>query len=168
MRNVKLKFVGINSNFRPVIKVDGQIIKAKKNEFGSYETDYNTDNDNVEISIERNLELNAKLWWLYVIISFIISIFGLFEPPYDKRCIVIDCKFNVKLNDTNEIKLKFNTMNSQGKAVEIETQNQVDEIKNEYYVDKKAKTKRNIITLIKILIWIVLIIGIIFFISEKI
>ena len=168
MRNVKLKFVGINSNFRPVIKVDGQIIKAKKNEFNSYEADYNTDNDNVEISIERNLELNAKLWWLYVIISFIISIFGLFEPPYDKKCIVIDCKFNVKLNDTNEIKLKFNTMNSQGKAVEIETQNQVDEIKNEYYVDKKAKTKRNIITLIKILIWIVLIIGIIFFISEKI
>ena len=168
MRNVKLKFVGINSNFRPVIKVDGQIIKAKKNEFNSYEADYNTDNDNVEISIERNLELNAKLWWLYVIISFIISIFVLFEPPYDKKCIVIDCKFNVKLNDTNEIKLKFNTMNSQGKAVEIETQNQVDEIKNEYYVDKKAKTKRNIITLIKILIWIVLIIGIIFFISEKI
>ena len=108
------------------------------------------------------------MWWLYVIISFIISIFGLFEPPYDKKCIVIDCKFNVKLNDTNEIKLKFNTMNSQGKAVEIETQNQVDEIKNEYYVDKKAKTKRNIITLIKILIWLVLIIGIIFFISEKI
>ena len=168
MRNVKLKFVGINSNFRPVIKVDGQIIKAKKNEFNSYEADYNTDNDNVEISIERNLELNSKLWRLYVIISFIISIFGLFEPPYDKKCIVIDCKFNVKLNDTNEIKLKFNTMNSQGKAVEIETQNQVDEIKNEYYVDKKAKTKRNIITLIKILIWIVLIIGIIFFISEKI
>ena len=85
MRNVKLKFVGINSNIRPVIKVDGQIIKAKKNEFGSYEADYNTDNDNVEISIERNLELNAKLWWLYVVISFIINIFGLFERPYDKR-----------------------------------------------------------------------------------
>lgn len=168
MKTINLKISGLSSKLNPIVKIDDSVIKGKKNEFGSYEASYETEKDEVEISISRNLELNSKLWWLYSLISFIVSIFGIFEPPYDRKNIVVDCKFVVKLNDINEIKIKFNSMAKQGKAVEIETQNEFNEIKNEYYVDKKAKTKRNIITLIKILIWLVLIIGIIFFISEKI
>ena len=158
---------GLSSKLNPIVKIDDSVIKGKKNEFGSYEASYETEKDEVEISISRNLELNSKLWWLYSLLSFIVSIFGIFEPPYDRKNIVVDCKFVVKLNDINEIKIKFNSMAKQGKAVEIETQNEFNEIKNEYYVDKKAKTKWRILIILKLVIWVaIIIVGVYFLINR--
>ena len=167
MKTINLKMSGISSKLNPIVKIDDSVIKGKKNEFGSYEASYETEKDEVEISISRNLELNSKLWWLYSLISFIVSIFGIFEPPYDRKNIVVDCKFVVKLNDINEIKIKFNSMAKQGKAVEIETQNEFNEIKNEYYVDKKAKTKWRILIILKLVIWVaIIIVGVYFLINR--
>ena len=167
MKTINLKMSGISSKLNPIVKIDDSVIKGKKNEFGSYEASYETKKDEVEISISRNLELNSKLWWLYSLISFIVSIFGIFEPPYDRKNIVVDCKFVVKLNDINEIKIKFNSMAKQGKAVEIETQNEFNEIKNEYYVDKKAKTKWRILIILKLIIWVaIIIVGVYFLINR--
>lgn len=167
MKTINLKMSGISSKLNPIVKIDDSVIKGKKNEFGSYEASYETEKDEVEISISRNLELNSKLWWLYSLISFIVSIFGIFEPPYDRKNIVVDCKFVVKLNDINEIKIKFNSMAKQGKAVEIETQNEFNEIKNEYYVDKKAKTKWRILIILKLIIWVaIIIVGVYFLINR--
>lgn len=45
----------------------------------------------------------------------------------------------MKLNQTNEIKIKFNSLQPSKKAVEIETQNECIEQTNEYQVDKLAK-----------------------------
>ena len=167
MKTINLKMSGLSSKLNPIVKIDDSVIKGKKNEFGSYEASYETEKDEVEISISRNLELNSKLWWLYSLISFIVSIFGIFEPPYDRKNIVVDCKFVVKLNDINEIKIKFNSMAKQGKAVEIETQNEFNEIKNEYYVDKKAKTKWRILIILKLVIWVaIIIVGVYFLINR--
>lgn len=167
MKTINLKISGLSSKLNPIVKIDDSVIKGKKNEFGSYEASYETEKDEVEISISRNLELNSKLWWLYSLISFIVSIFGIFEPPYDRKNIVVDCKFVVKLNDINEIKIKFNSMAKQGKAVEIETQNEFNEIKNEYYVDKKAKTKWRILIILKLIIWVaIIIVGVYFLINR--
>ena len=167
MKTINLKISGLSSKLNPIVKIDDSVIKGKKNEFGSYEASYETEKDEVEISISRNLELNSKLWWLYSLLSFIVSIFGIFEPPYDRKNIVVDCKFVVKLNDINEIKIKFNSMAKQGKAVEIETQNEFNEIKNEYYVDKKAKTKWRILIILKLIIWVaIIIVGVYFLINR--
>ena len=167
MKTINLKMSGLSSKLNPIVKIDDSVIKGKKNEFGSYEASYETEKDEVEISISRNLELNSKLWWLYSLLSFIVSIFGIFEPPYDRKNIVVDCKFVVKLNDINEIKIKFNSMAKQGKAVEIETQNEFNEIKNEYYVDKKAKTKWRILIILKLIIWVaIIIVGVYFLINR--
>ena len=167
MKTINLKISGLSSKLNPIVKIDDSVIKGKKNEFGSYEASYETEKDEVEISISRNLELNSKLWWLYSLISFIVSIFGIFEPLYDRKNIVVDCKFVVKLNDINEIKIKFNSMAKQGKAVEIETQNEFNEIKNEYYVDKKAKTKWRILIILKLIIWVaIIIVGVYFLINR--
>ncbi len=167
MKTINLKMSGLSSKLNPIVKIDDSVIKGKKNEFGSYEASYETEKDEVEISISRNLELNSKLWWLYSLLSFIVSIFGIFEPPYDRKNIVVDCKFVVKLNDINEIKIKFNSMAKQGKAVEIETQNEFNEIKNEYYVDKKAKTKWRILIILKLVIWVaIIIVGVYFLINR--
>ena len=86
MKTVNLRFIGINSKVIPNIYVDGQVIKCKKNDFGSYEAALQTEKDEIQISFSRELELKGRLWWLYALISFIVSVFGIFEPPYDRKC----------------------------------------------------------------------------------
>lgn len=154
MNSVKLKLVGINSKLIPNIFIDDQYVKCKKNEFGSYETDFQTEKDEIKIAFSRELELKSKLWWLYAIISFIVSVFGIFNPPYDRKCISMDCSFIVKLKDVNNINIKFNSLSSSGRAVEVETETSFEEIKNEYTVDKIAKRRWIILLIARILAWI--------------
>lgn len=154
MNSVKLKLVGINSKLIPNIFIDDQYVKCKKNEFGSYETDFQTEKDEIKIAFSRELELKSKLWWLYAILSFIVSVFGIFNPPYDRKCISMDCYFIVKLKDVNNINIKFNSLSSSGRAVEVETETSFEEIKNEYTVDKIAKRRWIILLIARILAWI--------------
>ena len=154
MNSVKLKLVGINSKLIPNIFIDDQYVKCKKNEFGSYETDFQTEKDEIKIAFSRELELKSKLWWLYAILSFIVSVFGIFNPPYDRKCISMDCSFVVKLKDVNNINIKFNSLSSSGRAVEVETETSFEEIKNEYTVDKIAKRRWIILLIARILAWI--------------
>ena len=154
MNSVKLKLVGINSKLIPNIFIDDQYVKCKKNEFGSYETDFQTEKDEIKIAFSRELELKSKLWWLYAILSFIVSVFGIFNPPYDRKCISMDCSFIVKLKDVNNINIKFNSLSSSGRAVEVETETSFEEIKNEYTVDKIAKRRWIILFIARILAWI--------------
>ena len=154
MNSVKLKLVGINSKLIPNIFIDDQYVKCKKNEFGSYETDFQTEKDEIKIAFSRELELKSKLWWLYALISFIVSVFGIFNPPYDRKCISMDCSFIVKLKDVNNINIKFNSLSSSGRAVEVETETSFEEIKNEYTVDKIAKRRWIILLIARILAWI--------------
>ena len=154
MNSVKLKLLGINSKLIPNIFIDDQYVKCKKNEFGSYETDLQTEKDEIKIDFSRELELKSKLWWLYAILSFIVSVFGIFNPPYDRKCISMDCSFIVKLKDVNNINIKFNSLSSSGRAVEVETETSFEEIKNEYTVDKIAKRRWIILLMARILAWI--------------
>ena len=154
MNSVKLKLVGINSKLIPNIFIDDQYVKCKKNEFGSYETDFQTEKDEIKIAFSRELELKSKLWWLYAILSFIVSVFGIFNPPYDRKCISMDCSFIVKLKDVNNINIKFNSLSSSGRAVEVETETSFEEIKNKYTVDKIAKRRWIILLIARILAWI--------------
>lgn len=168
MNSVKLKLVGVNSKLVPNIIVDGQYVKCKKNEFGSYEANIETEKDEIKIAFTRELELKSKLWWLYAIISFIVSVFGIFNPPYDRKCISMNCIFNIKLKDINEIKIKFNSLSSTGKAVELETENTFEEIKNEFYIDKIVKKRWIILLIVRILAWIGLAILLGWLIAKKI
>lgn len=168
MNSVKLKLVGVNSKLVPNIIVDDQYVKCKKNEFGSYEANIETEKDEIKIAFTRELELKSKLWWLYAIISFIVSVFGIFNPPYDRKCISMNCIFNIKLKDINEIKIKFNSLSSTGKAVELETENTFEEIKNEFYIDKIVKKRWIILLIVRILAWIGLAILLGWLIAKKI
>ena len=168
MNTVKLKFTGINPKIIPNIFVDGKNVKCKKNQFGSYEAQVQTENDEIELAFSRQLELKGKLWWLYALLSFIISVFGLFEPLYDRRCISTDCLFKIKLNGDEEIKVKFNTFSSSGKAVELETKNDVEEIKNSYEVDKVAKKRWIALLVVKVVVWVALAVVAGYFISKAI
>ena len=155
MKNVNFRLVGLDSKIIPNVFVDGQVVNCKKNEFGSYEASIQTEKDEIEVKVIRELELKSKLWWLYALVSFIVSVFGIFNPSYDRKCFSIDCLFKLKLSEENNIlKIKFNNPSSSGKAITVEGCDNYEEIKNEYTIDKTAKRRRITLLIIKILVWI--------------
>ncbi len=157
MRNIKIRIKG-NSSFKSRVTIDGNPVKLKKNEFGTYETVYSTDKDTINLAVTNYLELAHPLWLLMSLAFFIISVFGIFDTRYDRRCRVVDCNFNVKLTGKDEIILKYPANNKDGDAISIEYDGEVEEISNSIYVDKKVKSRYKIFTTIRIVVWIAIII----------
>ena len=166
MKSVNIKLLGLNASVTPVVKINGEDTPLTKNQFGGYEVNYQTEDEEIEVEISRRFELKAKLWWLFMIISYIVSILGIFEPIYDKKSIDIIGKYKFKLNENNEIKFRFNPLAKQGKAIELESQCELLELENRYQVDKKVKTRKTVYLIIKILVWIAVAVLVGYFISR--
>lgn len=166
MKSVNLKLLGLNASVTPIVKINGEDTPLTKNQFGGYELNYQTEDEEIEVEVSRRFELKAKLWWLFMIISYIVSILGIFEPIYDKKSIDIIGKYRFKLNENNEIKFRFNPLAKQGKAIELESQCELLELENRYQVDKKVKTRKTVYLIIKILVWIAVAVLVGYFISR--
>lgn len=145
------------SSVHPTVYVDGVVLKFKKNEFGSLQATYETDKQEVELVICKYLELSGRLWFLMSMLCFFISLFGIFDSRYDSKCIIIDCKYKMKLNPQNKVTIKFTGAFEGNKAVDIEADCGYEELANKYYVDKKIKRRYKILIGTKILCWISLI-----------
>lgn len=151
MRTLNLRVRGYK-NVSPVVKIDGKLIKLKKNKFGSYGIDYETEQDKVEVTIYKYLEINGKLWWLLTPLFFIISIFGLLDPLRDGKPIVVDGRFVIDMTSSENRKVDLvleRFAEEEGKAFSIEGDLKVEEIANSYFVDKKAKTRQMIMRFVK-------------------
>ena len=155
MNTLNLKILGAGK-INPTINIDGKSVKFKKNEFGSYSTNFTTEKEQVEIVIYKYLEINGKLWFLMSILFFIISLFGLLDTRYDRKCVVVDCKFLVNLQEKTEMTIKVNSLTNEGKAVECTCNTEFQEISNQYYVDKRAKKRLKILLAVKIILWLAL------------
>lgn len=165
MNELKIKLSGAKK-LNPTVLIDGKPVKLKKNRFGSYEATYLTEKSEVELSIHRLLELSSPLWWLWGLLFWLISFFGLLDIPYPKNCTMIDCNLQLKLNSNTNFEAKFLT-NTSEKALEYTCDSEVIERKNEFYVDKKIKTRRRLTVLFKTLSLFVLIIVALILITNK-
>ena len=145
----------------PVITIDDKVVKFKKNEFGNLATSYQTEKDTVTLKIYKYLEISGRLWFLTHLLFFIISIFGIFDVPSDKRCIVLDCSFEIKLKPQSTLSIVFNNFAESGRAIEYECDSEIKELSNHYYVDKKAKKRKKIMLITKIVLWACLIASVI-------
>ena len=156
MNTLNLKLVN-TANINPTIFVDDKQIKFKKNSFGSIIAQTQTDKNEVELSIYKFLELSSPLWWFWGIIYYIVGILGIFDVFYPKNCFAINCKIKVKLNSTNsKLDISFGSITGD-KAIEyMPTDCEIEEIKNEFYLDKTAKKRRSILLITKIISWFVI------------
>jgi len=167
MRELKLKLINIQK-LNPTILIDGKAKKIKKNEFGSYEINHTTENNKVEIIIRRYLELSGALWLFWSILYFIVSLCGIFDSKLDFKCIVVDCKFIVNLNNNStSINLILNEINEQGEAISFESETPIDILSNHYFVDKKIKKRTKIILALRIILSCILIATLAFFLIKK-
>lgn len=155
MKKVKIKLVGVcDSNVR--LKVNGCDARIKRNNFGSLEAETDVE-DVAQIEIYKYNEIMGAYWLLACIFFFIISIFGILSPRYDRRCVAYDCKFTVKpKEDTENVTLSFNTPKkdmTEGRAYDITSDCEVEEHSNRMYVDTVARRRIKIATAVKLLIF---------------
>lgn len=158
MNKLNIKLSG-SLKVNPVITVDGKRQKLKKNEFGSYMLSHETEKNKVELCVFKYLEISGRFWLIFHILFFVISCFGIFDIWPDRRCVVINCKFNIEITENTKVLLKFNKFEDKGRAIEVESNNTVEEISNVYYVDKKAKTRTKVLTALKIVMIIALVVS---------
>ena len=157
MNEVTLEF-RCADNIKPSIMVDKKVVKTKKGKFGARTCLVQTEKPEIELEIYKHLELAGRLWFLMNILFFIVSLFGILDAHYDRRCIVIDCKYKIKVKDKAKVIIYFNSLKEQRKATEIQSNTQVEEISNMYYVDEKIKKRFKIALITRILLIVAILI----------
>ena len=154
-------------NLSPTILVDDKPLKFKKNSFGTYCAQYQTEKDEVSVVIQKYQELSGKFWFLMSILFFIISVFGIFDIKMSKRSIVINSKFNVKLeNDITNFNATINDACGD-KGVIYNCNGVVEEVVNTCYEDEVVKKRKKILLATKILLWLALVVVVVCFVVKK-
>jgi len=138
--------------------VDGKVVKKKKNKFGTPSYVVNTDKEKIEVAFYKYLEINGRLWFLMNIIYFFISLFGILDVGYDKNCVVIDSKFTIDVKDKSKTVFIVEKLVDSGKVMTVQSDTNVNEEKNIYYVDNKAKKKRKIAIATRIVLLVALVV----------
>lgn len=138
--------------------INGSKVKFNDNGRGSHEINLQV-NGQTEIYIRRNHELLSSLWWLWGLLFFVISCFGIFDIPYT-RTSPIDCKVSVIVNGSGFI--QFTPWpHKDGRAAYIECNNcGVYEVVN-FANFELIKKRRKMLSLIKFFIWLALIAAIV-------
>lgn len=163
MKKINLKILGLTERNQPFFYINGKEVIPNKNQFGSFQIDYKTDDEEITLEIYKELEINGRFWLITALFFFIISLLGILSPRHDKACLYISCKYQIKLNENNEVKMTFVNQKDNNR-VEIEADCSYDEIECKFYQDKKAKKHLRTLSFIKPLIWVITIILIIYFI----
>ena len=156
MNTLHIKIRGADRKSMPRIAIDGDSVKCVKNEFGSYEATVQTARPEAEICVYSLLELRLPLWWLYALISFVVSVFGIFNPPYNRACLVPDVRLKVMLAERTDLSVILYPARPQQRAAEFETNMPVYEAANVWTLDRIARRRRRILLAFKIVVWLVL------------
>jgi len=137
------------------IYFDNKLLKPQK-KYGHDIYNYKTNKDMVEIKIYKINEVSFKHYILFHIIFFLISVLGLFNKRYDKRCIEIKYAANIKLIESSTVVAKYIIDTNNPDAIELETDVCYEVIENTKQISVEAKKRLKRLRLISILIYLIL------------
>ena len=157
MNKLNMKINGVNTRGLD-IKIDNKKVNLIKNKFGNKAVIYETENPTVNIKIKKYLEINSRAWFFWQMLFFFLSVFGIFDFKLDKTCMVIDCEYEVKLEEITTLNISMNYVRSLEKALKVDSNADVNEIKNIAYVEEKAKKRIKILKVTKVCTVIALIV----------
>ena len=144
--------------------LDGKIcdFKKSKKRNNNYIFEYQTENDDVHMQIKSFYPESAKNWWLWQILFFFTSLFGLLDWTPRKKWKVINYDATINLSaDVSDVKILVHRNSKDKKAVKLITESAVTETENKLYIDKVAKKRMTFVIIFKIVFWIALIFGLV-------
>lgn len=155
MNTLNLKISNLQHGTK--VCIDGQPIKLKKNEFGSAETQIQTENTDVILQIYNpKHELSGKHWFLMSILFFIVSIFGLFDKRTSKKFYSLEYSGVIPVNGNESLDIAIAFAKSGEKAITCKSGNFDDNESNIFNSDDVLKKRYKKVRLVKIATWIAL------------
>ena len=155
-------------SFTPLVSIDNKIAKLKKNEFGGLTTKYQTEKDEVEIKIfTLPNELNYKFWFLMSLFFYIVSIFGIFDLPYNRNYYTLEYKGKVKLSENTILDLTMAKPADNIKAISVKDGPFDDNETNIYIFNEKIKKRRRLLIGLKIASWVLIAVGVVLYFVFK-
>ncbi len=159
MKKLKLEFNNLGKDY--IIQIDGKVenLKKQKGKRGKQIVEIETDKDAVNLSIKRIVPIGAKKWFWWQVLFYFVSVFGILDRNYNKKCYVIDYASTITLQEDINIKVLIHNSLKVEKVVELKTEATVEEHVNQIKVDKIAKKRLKGYTAVKIISWILLALG---------
>lgn len=152
----------------PSIYIDGNVAEIKKGKNGQRNTcHYATDKDFVEIVVAKHYELEGKGWFLTSMLFFFISVLGIFDTRIGKRFYSVNYRARVYLKGTSNLQMRFNVFREGQRAIELQGDAEIQELENEYYTNKELKKRRKVLIWCKVLVWLALLGGILFWVVSQ-
>ena len=105
MRRVTLELAGYK--FEPEIRIDGKLIKAKKNKDKRYVYIIETEKEELDLDIYKWYEEESDYWLVASLIFYVITIFGIFDIKKDKNCRSLKYKGKLLLPEDKEYHAKI-------------------------------------------------------------
>ncbi len=154
MKKLEIKITSHQSVDGLVMKIDGKIAKFKKNSFDNLVCYHQTEQNNVHIELYRLIDVGGPIWFIVQLIFFLISIFGLFDVHRKESCLSIEADFDIELKDIeNSVIFMINRQqNVNGKALDVDSNQNVIELSNRVFLDEKAKKKLKKLKISKIVL----------------
>lgn len=100
-------------------------------------------------------------------IFFIISVFGIFDRRYGRKFYKLDYVGNLSFSDGETVTVGINTYGKDKKAITCMAQGFQTNETNIYTADALAKKHWQILTVIRVIVWIVLAISVLLFLKYK-
>lgn len=152
----------LTSKLKPFtdIFIDGNIVKPKKIK-GKYTIQYSTENTTVELGIKRYSFFQT--WWCYLfdLIFFVFSFFGIFDSYFARHCYRTYCKIKLDVQEQTFVKLKVLPPKKNKAVAIIESQLNYEQIENIYLIDKTARRRKIILIFLKLFTFIASIVALI-------
>lgn len=150
MKTLNIKLQG-GMALNPVVKIDGQVVRLKKNSKEVRAGSVQTDKEQVEITVENTLEIMGRGWWFVQMFFFFFSLFGIFNPRMEKLNYSINYKSIIVLpGDVANIEIRFKQILDKQPALELVGAESVTEEVNEYQTNAEAQKRRKILKISRI------------------
>lgn len=141
----------------PVVKIDGKNLKLRKNKFGNYGTTCEV-KDGAVLSVCTWDPVVEPLWLFWEILYFVIGFFGILDIGREKfrRAIAFEAVLHIQGEGNASVTLR-KAEGDGSPAAELSCDFDAEIIRNEYCDEAKIRSRRRIITALKIATWIAII-----------
>ena len=161
MGRLNITTIGYN-NAIDNITINGKPCKVIKNKDRSRTISTEVEGNVAHVVIYKGHGYIGRHWLLWSILYFIISIFGIFDNKYNKRPLVVDCRFDISMGEGDtDVKLVVRTFRDKEPLLDIDTDTEVNMISNVVYFDTEAKVRVKKAKRVKVLVFLLFVAAIV-------
>ena len=142
-----------------VLYINDEIVKPEKDKQGHETYICETANPTVDIKLYKYLEVNNPAYFLWQILFYLISIFGLFDKRPDKGCTILKYHSTITLDGSTDVIMRISKSKKDVTAAQLECSTSVVEHENVRMTDKKAKKKLKGLKITKFFLFIAFVVG---------